>query len=431
MAHASRDPIFWATVAIAEQAFDGAGDLCIRCHVPEGWLGGRSTPTDGYRPLVQRRRRRAVRRLPSAHEPGRLRARRACRTRPSSRTTRRHRRRRISARGMAVLLNGTTKLGPYANAAATHQFLQSTFHRSADLCGTCHDVSNPVVGDLAHNHGAQTPLAPGQLQRRARRAGRDEGRLQQLPVPVRRRRAHLQRAPGERLRRRCASPTTRRCRPSCAPARSRTRYQAALLAGNGGDYEDGTPRTFTCQTCHMRPTIGQGCNKNPPLRADLPLHDLTGGNYWVPGRDPAPGRARPAPLRRRPERRPGERNARRAGARASRTSTPPHRSSVTGNQARVVNLTGHKLISGYPEGRRMWLRVRWYDAGDALLAEDGAYGSILADLDGTPTRGRHAPRPAPAVHAHLRGARGADPGVGHAAPRARASRRACRSATTA
>ena len=27
MAHAGRDPIFWATVAIAEQDFDGAGDL--------------------------------------------------------------------------------------------------------------------------------------------------------------------------------------------------------------------------------------------------------------------------------------------------------------------------------------------------------------------------------------------------------------------
>ena len=30
MSHAGRDPIFWATVAIAEQDFDGAGDLCIR-----------------------------------------------------------------------------------------------------------------------------------------------------------------------------------------------------------------------------------------------------------------------------------------------------------------------------------------------------------------------------------------------------------------
>ncbi|MGB9587915.1 MAG: multiheme c-type cytochrome [Armatimonadota bacterium] len=47
MANATRDPIFWATLAIAEQDFDGAGDLCIRCHSTAGWLGGRSTPTDG------------------------------------------------------------------------------------------------------------------------------------------------------------------------------------------------------------------------------------------------------------------------------------------------------------------------------------------------------------------------------------------------
>lgn len=56
----------------------------------------------------------------------------------------------------------------------------------------------------------------------------------------------------------------------------------ALLAGDDGDYEDGAPRTFSCQTCHMRPTIGEGCDKNPPVRGDLPVHDLTGGNYWTP-----------------------------------------------------------------------------------------------------------------------------------------------------
>ncbi|MCS7315567.1 MAG: hypothetical protein RMI94_10100 [Bryobacterales bacterium] len=32
MANASRDPLFWATLAVVEQDFDGAGDLCIRCH---------------------------------------------------------------------------------------------------------------------------------------------------------------------------------------------------------------------------------------------------------------------------------------------------------------------------------------------------------------------------------------------------------------
>ena len=47
MANAGRDPIFWATLAVAEQDFDGAGDLCIRCHSAAGWLAGRSTPTDG------------------------------------------------------------------------------------------------------------------------------------------------------------------------------------------------------------------------------------------------------------------------------------------------------------------------------------------------------------------------------------------------
>jgi hypothetical protein len=34
-------------MAIAEQDFDGSGDLCLRCHTTAGWLAGRSTPTEG------------------------------------------------------------------------------------------------------------------------------------------------------------------------------------------------------------------------------------------------------------------------------------------------------------------------------------------------------------------------------------------------
>jgi len=44
MANATRDPIFWATVAVAEQSFDGVGDLCIRCHTADGWLAGDRRP---------------------------------------------------------------------------------------------------------------------------------------------------------------------------------------------------------------------------------------------------------------------------------------------------------------------------------------------------------------------------------------------------
>jgi hypothetical protein len=49
---------------------------------------------------------------------------------------------------------------------------------------------------------------------------------------------------------------------------------------------------------------------------------------------------------------------------------------VSGDTLKIVNHTGHKLISGYPEGRRMWLHVEWFDEYGALAREDGAYGPI-------------------------------------------------------
>ena len=49
MAQSARDPIFWACLTVALQdsmwALGGnpnAADICLRCHFPEGWLGGRS-----------------------------------------------------------------------------------------------------------------------------------------------------------------------------------------------------------------------------------------------------------------------------------------------------------------------------------------------------------------------------------------------------
>jgi len=50
-----------------------------------------------------------------------------------------------------------------------------------------------------------------------------------------------------------------------------------------------------------------------------------------------------------------------------------------GTTVKVTNLTGHKLITGYPEGRRMWLNVKWYDSGALLVREDGAYGPLFDD----------------------------------------------------
>jgi len=53
---------------------------------------------------------------------------------------------------------------------------------------------------------------------------------------------------------------------------------------------------------------------------------------------------------------------------------------------RVVNQSAHKLPTGYPEGRRMWVNVRFYDGGNALIAERGAYDGSTATLTGGDTK---------------------------------------------
>src|SRR5690606_12096841 len=45
MAHAARDPLFWAALDVANADMPGVGDYCLRCHSPTGWLGGRVSKT--------------------------------------------------------------------------------------------------------------------------------------------------------------------------------------------------------------------------------------------------------------------------------------------------------------------------------------------------------------------------------------------------
>ena len=52
MAQAGRDPIFWACLTVGAQdsvwavGRPNATDICARCPFPEGWLEGRSEPTN-------------------------------------------------------------------------------------------------------------------------------------------------------------------------------------------------------------------------------------------------------------------------------------------------------------------------------------------------------------------------------------------------
>lgn len=49
-------------------------------------------------------------------------------------------------------------------------------------------------------------------------------------------------------------------------------------------------------------------------------------------------------------------------------------------RVRVINESGHKLPTGYPEGRRMWLNLKAYDDNNMLLFESGAYDPATAVL---------------------------------------------------
>jgi hypothetical protein len=349
--------------------------------VPEGWLAGRSTPTDGSN--LQAGDADGVQcdvchRLtnPDGSEHA------GVQVAPFIANDERTPPTGYYGTAQSVLSDGSAKLGPYSDAEARHQFLPSAFHRSVDFCGTCHDVSNPVVGDLAHNNGAQVPLAPGTFSGVPGSPVAGKAAFNNFPYQY----GVVERTYSEHK----ASLLSQTLVSSFAtlPVELQTgallkTYQAATLAGTGGNYADGTPRYFSCQSCHMRPVIGQGCNKNPPLRTDLPVHDQTGANYWAPAAIQwldAAGK-----LRLGGGLTPDQIGAMNLGAlRAKQNLDDAARLSVTGNLLRVVNLTGHKLITGYPEGRRMWIGIRWLDSSGVLLAEDGAYGPIEVMIDGSP-----------------------------------------------
>lgn len=405
MGNAGRDPIFWATMAIAEQDFDGVGDLCIRCHSTGGWYGGRSTPTDASGLAtsdsdgVDCDTCHSMTNTDNSEHQGTMNGNfiancgndptvdlgddpATCKTSAEG----------YYGSGMTSMWSGSDKLGPYDDADARHQFMQSEFHRSVDFCGTCHDVSNSVVGDLAPGNGAQHG-AP------AVASSQDATGAPNLGGPVTEKAAFNNPAYAYGVVERTFSeykssafPTTSVSNtapsgyddlpndlkvPGGSIAVTKT---AADLAGTGGDYADGNTRYFSCQSCHMRPTVSEGANKRGVQeRTDLPRHDHTGGNYWLADMikyQDSQGQLRLG----------GDLNSTQLEAidlgqqRAVGHLQQAADLVVEGSTLKVINLTGHKLISGYPEGRRMWLNIKWKASDGTLLREDGAYGPLLDEI---------------------------------------------------
>ncbi|RPJ14263.1 MAG: hypothetical protein EHM37_06105, partial [Deltaproteobacteria bacterium] len=276
MANAGRDPIFWATLAIAEQDFDGAGDLCIRCHSTGGWYGGRSTPTDGSGLTagdadgVDCDTCHKMTNPNNSEHLGVMKPPFIANDRKTPATG-------YYGSGMLSLWGGSHKLGPYSDAVARHQSMQSKFHRDVDFCGSCHEVSNPAIGDLAHNNGKQATGDPVIASGALGSPVDIKAAFNNFPYQY----GIVERTFSE-FKAGILSGTLVRDYSSLPKDLQAGAIKAAFDSAKG-DYSDGTARYFSCQTCHVRAVTGLGCNKSGvPIRSDLPLHDMTGGNYWVP-----------------------------------------------------------------------------------------------------------------------------------------------------
>jgi hypothetical protein len=338
MGQSARDPLFYACLAIAEQDAPSSGDLCLRCHSPFGWLGGRSQPTSGSQLTAFDREgmacdfcHRAVNPIyqagvsPAEDEAiinGMMPA-----HRPST-----------YSNGQYVMDPLPRKRGPFVTAAP-HAYLVSPFHASSDFCGTCHDVSNPAFDRV----GTTADYVPGPLDQAAASVGST------VLMPLER--------------------TYSEWKNSAFPAG----VYAPEFAGNkpGGVVS-------SCQDCHLRDVNGKGCNDvAAPIRPDLPLHDMMGGNTWL-----GPVIASLYPT---------ETNAAALDDGSARAVSMLQKAALVdvsvaaGDQSwlatvTVTNRSGHKLPTGYPEGRRMWLHLLAYDAQGTKLHESGAYDAASGVL---------------------------------------------------
>ena len=363
MAQAQRDPLYLACLAISNQDAPEVGDICIKCHTPKGWLEGRSTPTDGSALTVDDRQGitchfchkmipptpLGVNPYPSeplytTDPPGGLSSYILDSTYLATIDTTIP---PTNANGMFICDNNDNRRGPYFDPKANHNTPYSPFQSDSKLCGTCHDVSNPVYETVRDVNGNIIGYAPGEFNT----APIDYNPYAMFPV---------ERTYSEWLVSQYNTP-----------------------GGITGSYFGGN-KTFvsTCQDCHMRDVTGKGCNKNyAPIRDDLPLHDLTGANTFMPNLiDLAfPGEADLAALQA------GILRARDMLQHAATVELTVNQIDATAS-IKITNETGHKLPSGYPEGRRIWINLKAYSALNGQEYESGNYESATGVLTTSGTK---------------------------------------------
>ena len=407
MGQSARDPVWHAAITIANKDVKFGAETCIRCHAPAAWLKGKSFTTDfsnifdvfdadDFDGINCNFCHRSVNPVPcddpdlehpeNCYVPG------------------------SSAKGFppasgdyndpygepypdspiigALLANGDfpqhptngqyvvdpldMRRGPYGpdeistnwygvHGATNGHYIwlvESPYHRQSAFCGQCHDVSNPLyMKNPTTGEFELTPLEDGN------------------PHPT-------------------GNPDD-----MFPEQRTYSEWLISDFADTGVIFEDsrfggyipegGDPTIRSCQDCHMPKQVGSACvfEENPenPQRYDIGQHSFAGANTWVVGavkeRFEALGQDSGVT---------GLTTERVEASKARNVQMLKDASdmelSMTDDgllNVRIINQTGHKLPTGYPEGRRMWINVRFYDADDLIIGESGAYDYATATLDET------------------------------------------------
>lgn len=442
MAHSARDFLFYACMTVAGQdsvwaiGRPNATDLCLRCHFPKGWAEGRSDPANGssmtgadfdgvqcdfchraYDPFFEATF--AGTREGSDYE-GYWDETNNSDT-PSQAAAAETRLEDAGQAQNVLLLNGdpffisnlppqeflenasgqyflssaADKRASFADASARHRMLYSRYHKSKYFCAACHDVSNPILANLLL----------GGVGVDESRADFPSGRTLWTEENPAYSYFHVERTFSEFMLSDYGQPGGAPGLGPFAPEQFNTSSASNWIA--------------KCQDCHMRDVQGLACNKQgvPNRTGDpsttesvehplsgQPLHDLTGGNIWVswvlasvvsgsPNYDSFNDQQLnqgPSALTLDLSQGLGiDPEALLAGV--DRAKQQLHLAASIENLSydpasgqlafRVQNRAGHKLISGFPEGRRMFVNVRAYSGG-SLVYEINPYDASAGTLKG-------------------------------------------------
>jgi hypothetical protein len=434
MAQAARDFLFWACFTVSAQdsiwavGTPNATDICERCHFPQGWLEGRSDPTnaslmtgadfdgvqcdfchrmwDPFFETTYAGSREGSDWLDYWDETNAS----ATPSQPAADATYAD----DTATALSILqFNGANfyknnlppanylesgsgqffvspdaaKRASFADAVARHQMFYSRFHKSKYMCDTCHDVSNPILANLGLS--GLPDAGTGLITEQHSAANY----------------LHVERTFSEFMLSAYGQP---------GGAATNPEFQA-----------QGAPdilHVTKCQDCHMRDVVGPGCDlKNALVRpsesvehpkSGQPVHDLTGGNAWVswvlasaiPG-SPNYDLFNDTQLNQGPtmltlDLAQGEgidpvallAGVDRAKQQLLLAATIIQPSSGIPNNVdydpatgvlsfQVQNNGAHKLISGFPEGRRMFVNIK-ASAGGSLIYEVNPYDFAAGTLKG-------------------------------------------------